>query len=101
MVNGSLRGAAAALRLARGVPARSKKAPSMHPRDRQRLASIGRVGKILRAKKVSAMKVAVVDRCCCGHPTAIVGQPTGVGGKVWTRLDTLRVRAETDDGIPG
>jgi hypothetical protein len=43
-------------------------------------------------KRPSAMKIAAVERCCCGHPAAIVGQPTGVGGKVWTRLDTLLVR---------
>jgi hypothetical protein len=49
----------------------------MHPRARQRLASIGRVGKILRAKKAQRHEIAAVDRCCCGHPPPSWGSRRG------------------------
>jgi D-galactarolactone cycloisomerase len=47
------------------------------------------------------MKIAAVDTMLLKIPYRQNGPPTGFGGKVWTTLDTLLVRVDTDDGITG
>jgi len=47
------------------------------------------------------MKIAAVDTMLLRIPYRQSGPPTGFGGKVWTTLDTLLVRVDTDEGITG
>jgi D-galactarolactone cycloisomerase len=47
------------------------------------------------------MKIAAVDTILMRIPYRQGGPPTGFGGKVWTTLDTLLVRVDTDEGITG
>ncbi len=47
------------------------------------------------------MKIAAIETMLLRIPYRQNGPPTGFGGKVWTTLDTLLVRVDTDDGITG
>lgn len=47
------------------------------------------------------MKITAVDTLLLRLPYRQSGPPTGFGGKVWTTLDTLLVRVDTDEGISG
>ena len=47
------------------------------------------------------MKIAAVETMLLRIPYRQSGPPTGFGGKVWTTLDTLLVRVDTDAGITG
>jgi len=47
------------------------------------------------------MKIAAVETMVLRIPYRQSGPPTGFGGKVWTTLDTLLVRVDTDEGITG
>ena len=47
------------------------------------------------------MKITAVETIAVRLPFRHDGPPTGFGGKVWTTLDTLLVRVETDAGITG
>ena len=47
------------------------------------------------------MKITAVDTLLLRLPYRHSGPPTGFGGKVWTTLDTLLVRVDTDEGISG
>jgi D-galactarolactone cycloisomerase len=47
------------------------------------------------------MKITAVETMLLRIPYRQSGPPTGFGGKVWTTLDTLLVRIDTDDGITG
>ncbi|MGE0723077.1 MAG: mandelate racemase/muconate lactonizing enzyme family protein [Alphaproteobacteria bacterium] len=47
------------------------------------------------------MKIAAIETIVVRLPYAHDGPPTGFGGTVWTTLDTLLVRVDTDAGITG
>jgi len=47
------------------------------------------------------MKITAIDTMLLRIPYRHSGPPTGFGGKVWTTLDTLLVRVDTDEGITG
>ncbi|HEY3064928.1 MAG TPA: mandelate racemase/muconate lactonizing enzyme family protein [Methylomirabilota bacterium] len=47
------------------------------------------------------MKITRVETIVVKVPYRHGGPPTGFGGRVWTTLDTLLVRVETDDGLTG
>jgi D-galactarolactone cycloisomerase len=47
------------------------------------------------------MKIAAVETMLLRIPYRHSGPPTGFGGKVWTTLDTLLVRVDTDQGVTG
>ncbi|MCC7274322.1 MAG: mandelate racemase/muconate lactonizing enzyme family protein [Alphaproteobacteria bacterium] len=47
------------------------------------------------------MKIATVEAIALRLPFRHDGPPTGFGGRVWTTLDTLLVKVETDAGITG
>ena len=47
------------------------------------------------------MKIAAIETIVVRLPYTQDGPPSGFGGKVWTTLDTLLVRVETDQGIVG
>jgi len=47
------------------------------------------------------MKIAAVETIIVRLPFRHDGPPTGFGGKVWTTMDTLLVKVETDAGITG
>jgi len=47
------------------------------------------------------MKIAAVVTMLLRIPFRQSGPPTGFGGKVWSTLDTLLVRIDTDEGITG
>jgi D-galactarolactone cycloisomerase len=47
------------------------------------------------------MKIAQVDTALVKVPYRHGGPPTGFGGRVWTTLDTLLVRVQTDTGTTG
>ncbi len=47
------------------------------------------------------MKITTVETMLLRIPYRHSGPPTGFGGKLWTTLDTLLVRVDTDDGITG
>jgi D-galactarolactone cycloisomerase len=47
------------------------------------------------------MKIAAVKTLLLRIPYRQSGPPTGFGGKVWTTLDTLLVRIDTDEGVTG
>lgn len=47
------------------------------------------------------MKIAAIETIVVRLPFRHDGPPTGFGGKVWTTLDTLLVKVETDAGITG
>jgi L-alanine-DL-glutamate epimerase-like enolase superfamily enzyme len=47
------------------------------------------------------MKITAVETILLRIPYRQSGPPTGFGGKVWTTLDTLLVRLDTDAGVSG
>lgn len=47
------------------------------------------------------MKITAVETMLLRIPYRQSGPPTGFGGKVWTTLDTLLVRVDTDEDITG
>ncbi|HYM04359.1 MAG TPA: mandelate racemase/muconate lactonizing enzyme family protein [Stellaceae bacterium] len=47
------------------------------------------------------MKITSVGTMLLRIPYRQSGPPTGFGGKVWTTLETLLVRVETDEGVTG
>ncbi|MGO8915864.1 MAG: mandelate racemase/muconate lactonizing enzyme family protein [Stellaceae bacterium] len=47
------------------------------------------------------MKIAAVETLLLRIPYRHGGPPTGFGGKMWTTLDILLVRVDTDEGITG
>ncbi|HUC65043.1 MAG TPA: mandelate racemase/muconate lactonizing enzyme family protein [Stellaceae bacterium] len=47
------------------------------------------------------MKITAVETMLLRIPYRQSGPPTGFGGKVWTTLDTLLVRVDTDAGVTG
>ncbi len=47
------------------------------------------------------MKIAGIETMIVRLPYRQSGPPTGFGGKVWTTLDTLLVRIDTDEGMSG
>lgn len=47
------------------------------------------------------MKIIAIDTMLLRIPYRHSGPPTGFGGKVWTTLDTLLVRVDTDEGVTG
>ena len=47
------------------------------------------------------MKITAIETILLRIPYRHSGPPTGFGGKVWTTLDTLLVRVDTDEGISG
>jgi len=47
------------------------------------------------------MKITSIGTMLLRVPYRQNGPPTGFGGKVWTTLDTLLVRVDTDEGITG
>jgi L-alanine-DL-glutamate epimerase-like enolase superfamily enzyme len=47
------------------------------------------------------MKIARIETALVRIPYRHGGPPTGFGGRVWTTLDTLLVRVDTDDGLTG
>jgi len=49
----------------------------------------------------AAMKITRVESILVKIPYHHGGPPTGFGGRVWTTLDTLLVRVETDGGLTG
>jgi D-galactarolactone cycloisomerase len=47
------------------------------------------------------MKISRIETTLVKIPYRHGGPPTGFGGRLWTTLDTLLVRVDTDDGITG
>lgn len=47
------------------------------------------------------MKITRIDTTLVRIPYRHGGPPTGFGGKIWTTLDTLLVRVDTDTGVSG
>jgi D-galactarolactone cycloisomerase len=47
------------------------------------------------------MKITAIETVLLRIPYRQSGPPTGFGGKVWTTLDTLLVRVDTDEGVSG
>ena len=47
------------------------------------------------------MKISAIETMLLRIPYRHSGPPTGFGGKVWTTLDTLLVRVDTDEGVTG
>ncbi|BBK32260.1 L-alanine-DL-glutamate epimerase-like enolase superfamily enzyme [Stella humosa] len=47
------------------------------------------------------MKIAAVETIVVRLPFRHDGPPSGFGGKIWTTMDTLLVKVETDAGITG
>lgn len=47
------------------------------------------------------MKITAVETMLLRIPYRQSGPPSGFGGKVWTTLDTLLVRIDTDEGVTG
>jgi D-galactarolactone cycloisomerase len=47
------------------------------------------------------MKITAVETMLVRIPYRQSGPPTGFGGKIWTTLDTLLVRVDTDAGVTG
>src|SRR5690348_14623276 len=53
------------------------------------------------AGRQGVMKITAIDSMLLRIPYRHSGPPTGFGGKVWTTLDTLLVRVDTDEGVTG
>ena len=47
------------------------------------------------------MKITKVDTVLVRIPRRHDGPPSGFGGRIWTTIDTLLVRVDTEDGLSG